>query len=98
MDSSLKRRPEGVALSPLAEKVFDLLATYTAFPWPVLATVAQRKGIDLATLSPAGLATIAPFLAQGVERYTSPAKGQLVRVGLAALLRKTSPPSGNERT
>ena len=52
---SLAKRPEG--LSPLAAQIFDVLARYTAFPWPVLMTQCDAEYLNW-------------FLARAALRYT----------------------------
>lgn len=83
MERELKR-PEG--LSDFSAQVFDVLARYTMFPWPVLKTQAERLGVDPARVAPAHLeGPLLDYLASGVARFTSSAKGAQVRGELAAL-------------
>jgi hypothetical protein len=88
MSAARSTPPAGVVLGSLTEQVFDILAGYTAFPWPVLVTQAKRCGVDLAALTPSDLDKLAPHLAVGVERYTSPQKGAAVKAELVALAAK----------
>jgi hypothetical protein len=83
MDQGL---PEGVILAPLSRRVFDVLARHTVFPWPVLSAQCRRHCLDPRALSPADLERVLPHLVSGVTRFTTPAKGELVRAALAALL------------
>jgi hypothetical protein len=77
-------RPRG--LNTLSTQIFELLARYTMFPWPVLKTQCERAGIDPFHLTPADLdEQLLDKLAAGVARFTSPAKGAEVRGELAAL-------------
>jgi hypothetical protein len=78
MDERLTRPPPGVELGELSQQVFDILAEYTVFPWPVLLAQAGRVGADAQNLSHADLERIGPKLAQGVARFTSPEKGAAV--------------------
>lgn len=78
-------RPEG--LSDFSGQVFDVLARYTMFPWPVLKTQAERVGVDPARITPVHLdGPLLDYLAAGVARFTSSAKGDQVRGELAALV------------
>jgi hypothetical protein len=84
MDHDLNR-PEG--LSAVAERVFDVLARHTMFPWPVLKTQCERIGVDPFRLTPASLdGQLLDNLAASVARFTSPAKGAEVRDELAAII------------
>lgn len=79
--------PPGVSLVPLSREVFQVLARHTAFPWPVLSTQCKRQGVDPGALTAADLRGLIPHLASGVARFTSPDRGEQVRVELLALLR-----------
>lgn len=78
--------PANVALNPLAAAVFEVLEQYTVFPWPVLSTQCKRLALDPANLSVADLERLAPLLAQGVARFTTPAHESAVKSKLAALV------------
>ena len=80
------RLPEGVVLGAFAREVFDAIARYAAFPWPVLKTQCERANIDPLTLSPADLEQVLPAIVAGVELFTSPAKGAALRSELLVLL------------
>ena len=81
------KAPEGIKLSDVAQKVFDILRKYTGFPWPVLAAQCKRVGAEPETLGKASLPTLVPYLAGGVGRFTSPEKEAAVRKELEQLLR-----------
>jgi hypothetical protein len=68
--------PANIELSSLAERVLVVLSRYTAFSWPVLAAQCKRYNVDLAHLTANNLKLIAPHLAAGVARFTSPQKGE----------------------
>ncbi len=87
MEQSLIRPPRDVQLGELSAKVFDILARYTAFPWPVLKAQAYRMSAPPENLTPAQLAGLVEHLVRGVERFTSPETGSRVRADLDALLR-----------
>ena len=79
--------PPGVSLSHLSEQVFEVLARYTTFPWPVLSTQCKRLGLDPAFLTSADLRRLIPLLTAGVARFTSPLKGEQARRELENLAR-----------
>jgi hypothetical protein len=85
-DDDLKQLPGGVTLGPLSRQVFEVLARYTAFPWPVMTAQAKRVGHDPTQLSPMALRQLIPLLSAGVARFTSPQKGDAARQELEALL------------
>jgi hypothetical protein len=78
--------PPGVQLNALSMRVFEVLAEYTAFPWPILMTQARRCGRNPGALTREDLAEMIPYLVIGVERYTSPDKGARARVALRRLV------------
>lgn len=75
--------PEG--MSPFSRAVFDAVAKYTAFPWPILTAQCKRGGLDPMNLEAAGLTKLIPLVAQGVGLFTSPEKATLVAAELARL-------------
>lgn len=77
-DVGFRKVPDGVALSPVARAVFDVLAQHSSFPWPILQTQCKRLGLDPATLASAAMTELAPLLATAVERFTSPEHGAQV--------------------
>ena len=81
----LRQLPLGVTLGPLSLQVFDVLAKYTAFPWPVMVAQCKRCGVDAANLTPASLRQVIPYLSSGVARFTSPQKGDAARRELERL-------------
>lgn len=87
MEQSLIKPPRDVELGELSTKVFDILAKYTAFPWPVLKAQSRRKDAAPEDLDLAQLAELLEHLVRGVERFTSPETGVQVRADLEALLR-----------
>jgi hypothetical protein len=86
MDPGVARMPAGVALGPVSERVFEILARYTVFPWPVLMAQAQRLGLSPANVQMTDLPELVPLLAAGVERFTSPEKARAARQELESLL------------
>ncbi len=83
--SQSAKPPPGVVLAPLSARVFQVLAQYTAFPWPVMLAQCRRHDIDPALLSPSDLVKVLPHLVEGVARFTSPEKGEAVREALERL-------------
>jgi hypothetical protein len=86
MAPEVKRLPDGVALSPLAHQVFECVARYTAFPWPVLMTQCRRCQIDPATIDDKALRRLIEPIVTSVARFTSPGKGASLKRELEALL------------
>lgn len=83
-DASVKATaPEGMGL--FSRIVFDVVARYTAFPWPILSAQCKRGGVDAMNLDSAGLAKIIPLVAQGVGLFTTPEKATLVSAELTRL-------------
>ena len=87
MEQSLIKPPRDVELRALSAKVFDILARYTAFPWPVLKAQSRRIAATPEDLSISELRDLLEHLVRGVERFTSPETGVRVREDLEALLR-----------
>lgn len=85
MPSLASKLPSGVALGPLSRAVFEVLAGYTAFPWPVLSAQCKRVGRAAEDISAADLRVLIPALATSVGRFTSPEKESAVRRELLAL-------------
>ncbi len=79
-------RPAPIPLSALSQQAYEAVAEHTAFPWPIFTTQCRRHSVDPAQLGPADLKAVLEDLVSGVTAYTSPAKGQLVRQRLLALL------------
>lgn len=77
--TTLGQPPEGVVMTPLSSKVFQVLAQYTAFPWAVMVAQCKRCALDPSALGTTDLKKVAPFLCSGVARFTSPEKGESVR-------------------
>lgn len=71
-------------LSEFANRVFDVLAEHTAFPWPVLKTQCERSGVDPRELMPSQLDRVLDDLVKAVARFTSPEVGEEVRRQLRA--------------
>lgn len=78
MDEQLTRPPQGIELGELSLRVFEILAEFTVFPWPVLLAQAGRIGAAAQNLEPEDLERLGPRLAEGVARFTSPEKGAAV--------------------
>lgn len=83
----MNKPPEGIKLSDVAQKVFDILRKYTGFPWPVLSAQCKRIGAHPESLGKAALPALIPLLAAGVGRFTSPEKEAAVRKELMQLHR-----------
>lgn len=69
-------------LSPLSRQVFEVVARYTAFTWPILTAQCRRAGLDPMQLDKDGLLRIIPFIAEGVGAFTTPEKASLVGAAL----------------
>src|SRR5690606_14272240 len=87
VEERLSKPPAGVELGSLASKEISVLSEYTAFPWPVMLAQSRRRGVDPARITPDDLRELLPLLSAGVERFTSPQKGEAVRQDLERLLR-----------
>ena len=85
MAENLTNRPKGVTFNALSDEVFEILASYTAFPWAVLSAQSKRIGVDGAHLSPGDLKKLVDLLADGVGKFTSPEKRESVKAKLLAL-------------
>jgi len=70
--SALVKRPPG--LNDLSGRVFDVLASHTSFPWPVLETQAKRCKKDPHKLEQGDLPEVIPKLLEALARFTSPEK------------------------
>jgi hypothetical protein len=77
--------PTDAQLGGLALQVFQVLAKYTAFPWPILQAQCERAGVKPETLSSKELNKVVSFLADGVARFSTPDKGEAVRRELKTL-------------
>ena len=86
MDDFLAPRPAGVEFNALSESVFDILRDFTAFPWPLLRTQAERAGADPAALGRTALKRLIEPLAAGVARFNTPEAGREVQLALERLL------------
>jgi hypothetical protein len=84
---SLKSIPAEANLGGLSLRVFQVLSKYTEFPWAILQVQCKRRSVDPTALGPDDLRTVVDHLANGVQRFSSPAKGELVRAELLALVR-----------
>jgi len=73
-------------LTPFAQRVFDTLAKYTAFPWPIMLAQCRRADVEPATLQARDLHKVIDFMSEGVARFTSPEKGEALRAELRALV------------
>lgn len=86
MEERLIRPPRGVTLNPLSERVFDVLSEFTAFPWPLLKTQAERIKCDPANLGRPALERLIEPLARGVARFNTPEAGRSVQQALERML------------
>jgi hypothetical protein len=87
MDTKLTRRPDGVHLNALSTAVFDVLARFTAFPWPIMLAQCKRVNVDPSELTADGLRKALPFIVHGVERFTDPVKAGQAEEELSSLAR-----------
>lgn len=85
MADALTGLPAGVTLSTLSERVYRVLQEHTAFPWAVLSAQCKRAGVDPTVLTHETLRRVAPQLAAGVGRFTSPVQQQAVLRALEEL-------------
>lgn len=85
MAGALTGLPEGVALNALSERVYRAMQEHTAFPWAVLSAQCKRLNVDPTALSRESLEKLAPLLAAGVGRFTSPAAQSAVLRTLQSL-------------
>ncbi len=83
MTSTSSKRPS--TLSATSAAVLDVLSGLTMFPWPLLKTQAERRGLEPAALMPADVAVIIDDVVVALERFTSPQKAQVAREGLEKL-------------
>jgi hypothetical protein len=74
-------------MNAFSARVFAVLSSYTAFPWPIMVSQCKRCNVDPGQLTPIALKSVIPHLATGVARFTSPQKGDLVKAELEALVR-----------
>jgi hypothetical protein len=74
-------------LSPFSRQVFDVMAKYTAFTWPILTAQCRRASVDPMHLDKESLLKVIPFITEGVGAFSTPEKAS--RVG-AALWRLAS--------
>jgi len=73
-------------LSPFATRVFETLAKYTAFPWPMMMAQCARVDVDPRKLDASGLERALVHLIEAVARYSSPEKAAAVREDLTLLI------------
>lgn len=83
--TTLGKPPEGIVLTPLSSRVFQVLAQHTAFPWAVMVAQCKRCDVDPTAIEPSELKKVTPFLSSGVARFTSPEKGESVTSELERL-------------
>lgn len=86
MEERLVRPPKGVTLNPLSNRVFELLSQFTAFPWPLLKTQAERIDCDPANLGRTAVERLITPLAKGVARFNTPEAGREVQLALERML------------
>jgi hypothetical protein len=82
---ALKTLPADVRLNGLSRQVFEILAEYTSFPWPVMQAQCRREDVDPSNLGPAELARVIDNLASAVARFTSPENATKVAGALRPL-------------
>jgi hypothetical protein len=80
----LAKRPPG--LNELGNRIFDVLAAYTAFPWPILDAQAKRSDLDPFRLEPAQLRVLIPKLIEAVASFARPEKVEAATAALQRLL------------
>ena len=78
-------KPRG--MSKFADRVYDVLQTYTVSPWNVLKVECGWRGIDPLTLDAAHLDSLIPSLGTHVARMTDDDNAHDLMVQLRALLR-----------
>jgi hypothetical protein len=79
------QRPRG--MSAFANRVYDVLQTYTVSPWNVLKVECGWRGVDPLALEPDHLESLIPSLGAHVARMTDDDHGVVVMSSLRALLR-----------
>ena len=84
-DFAHRTLPQGVQLGKTSRDVFDVLARFTSFPWPVMQAQCRREGLDPTSLSRGDVERIIPHLTSAVARFTSPEKGEKVEQALRAI-------------
>ncbi|MDP2343514.1 MAG: hypothetical protein Q8O67_21320 [Deltaproteobacteria bacterium] len=77
------RRPTEISATSTA--VLDVLTGLTMFPWPLLKTQAERRGLDPANLRPQDVSVLVDDLVKALERFTSPQKAATARDLLARI-------------
>jgi hypothetical protein len=80
----LAKRPPG--LNELGNRVFDVLAAYTAFPWPILEAQAKRSELDAYNLEQPQLRALIPKLIEAVASFARPEKVEAATAALQQLL------------
>lgn len=75
-------------LTPFARTVFETLAKYTAFPWPIMMAQCKRADLDPKKLDARNLESVIHYLSDAVGRFTSPEKAAAVRADLAELVQR----------
>ena len=73
-------------LTPFSRSVFETLAKYTAFPWPIMMAQCRRVDVDPKTLDAKGLELVMQHLSDAVGRFTSPEQAVAVRADLMLLV------------
>lgn len=74
----------------LSLRVHQVLAQYTAFPWPIMRSQCRRHGIDAQALTPATLGFVLRDLALGVARFRDSQAGVAAHRDLVVLLREAT--------
>ena len=78
-------KPRG--MTAFADRVYDILQTYTVSPWNVLKVECGWRGLDPLSLDAEHLETLIPVLGAHVARMTDEDNAHDLMVQLRALLR-----------
>ena len=81
----LPLRPRRV--SPECGALLDALAAHCPAPWTLVAAACRRAGLNAASLTPEGVATVAQPLALAVARESGPRAGLAAHRALGRLVR-----------
>lgn len=71
-------------------KVYQALAKFTAFPWPIMKSQCRRRGLDPAELSATQLGFVLQDLALAVARFNDMNTGFAARRALVDVLRQVT--------
>ncbi len=73
-------------MSPHGRRTYEILAHFTMFPGPLLATQLKRHSLDEKSVDAKGIAAALDDIVVAIERFTSPEKGEMVRELLTELV------------